>query len=351
MAIQIGHVIFFFLLLSWVDGHGRLLRPPARSSLWRFGYKSPINYDDNQLYCGGRDHQISLGGRCGICGDPYDEPVPRTNEIGGPVYRGYITERYLEQQVIEVDVHITANHKGFIQFKICSVPGFDTEATQECLDRHVLTVADSEVTEIPIHPRDRRVKVWLQLPAGLTCQHCVFQWRYHAGNSWGQCVNGSYAVGCGPQEEFYGCSDVAVGDDVGPSDYRPTVPEVPNEVDEARKARPIPAAAPVPIPARPAARPARPTRPVQSKVRPVRPVRPARPEVRPARPEVRPIRPRIRPARPTSPATSAPTTEVEPAARVCVSVGAMSRVPGMDAWCQLNCNHSPRYCPPEICRC
>ena len=38
----------------------------------------------------------------------------------------------------------------------------------------------------------------------------VFQWRYRTGNNWGICPDGSSQLGCGPQEEFRGCSDVAV---------------------------------------------------------------------------------------------------------------------------------------------
>ena len=43
-------------LLLWicdVMGHGRLLEPPSRASMWRFGFDNPPNYDDNQLFCGG----------------------------------------------------------------------------------------------------------------------------------------------------------------------------------------------------------------------------------------------------------------------------------------------------------
>ena len=36
-------------------------------------------------------------------------------------------------------VTITANHLGYFQFKMCQVPGFETEATQECLDECVLS--------------------------------------------------------------------------------------------------------------------------------------------------------------------------------------------------------------------
>jgi hypothetical protein len=45
----------------------------------------------------------------------------------------------------------------------------------------------------------------------LECQHCVLQWKYVAGNNWGICSDGSGAVGCGEQEEFRACSDIAIG--------------------------------------------------------------------------------------------------------------------------------------------
>lgn len=36
-----------------VRGHGRLMDPPARNAMWRLGYPNPVNYNDNELYCGG----------------------------------------------------------------------------------------------------------------------------------------------------------------------------------------------------------------------------------------------------------------------------------------------------------
>lgn len=45
------------LLLVWcardAAGHGMLVDPPNRSSLWRFDASFPVNWDDNQNYCGG----------------------------------------------------------------------------------------------------------------------------------------------------------------------------------------------------------------------------------------------------------------------------------------------------------
>lgn len=37
------------------------------------------------------------------------------------------------------------------------------------------------------------------------------QWKYVAGNNWGICPDGNGAVGCGEQEEFRACSDIAIG--------------------------------------------------------------------------------------------------------------------------------------------
>jgi hypothetical protein len=62
-----------FLDRDLVQGHGRLLEPPNRSSLWRLPefakYNPTPNYDDNQLYCGGFAVQYQKnGGNCGPCG-------------------------------------------------------------------------------------------------------------------------------------------------------------------------------------------------------------------------------------------------------------------------------------------
>ena len=40
-------------VVRMVLGHGRLMEPPSRSSMWRLGYNTPHNYQDNELFCGG----------------------------------------------------------------------------------------------------------------------------------------------------------------------------------------------------------------------------------------------------------------------------------------------------------
>lgn len=63
--------------------------------------------------------------------------------------------------------------------------------------------------------------------SGLECANCVLQWRYIAGNNWGMCENGTGAVGCGPQEEFRACSDVAIGTSVPGRPVRPGIKTTP----------------------------------------------------------------------------------------------------------------------------
>jgi len=41
------------LLYDAVAGHGRLVEPPSRASMWRYGYATTPDFQDNQLWCGG----------------------------------------------------------------------------------------------------------------------------------------------------------------------------------------------------------------------------------------------------------------------------------------------------------
>lgn len=49
----IALVLFLSGHFDKVKGHGRLLDPPARGSMWRKGFASTKNYNDNQMSCGG----------------------------------------------------------------------------------------------------------------------------------------------------------------------------------------------------------------------------------------------------------------------------------------------------------
>ncbi|CAK8682692.1 unnamed protein product [Clavelina lepadiformis] len=169
-----------------VNGHGRFIEPPSRSSLYLFAasdeslikYKNLIqpNFDDNGLNCGGLQTQIENGGKCGVCGDFYSYPV-KEYEAGGKYALGIITRYLLSFE--------NANTKWHLPEEDNSAKG--------------------------IHERK------VSLPGDVNCKQCVIQWRYRAGNSW-DTENGEQGLEFKEwnnwnQEEFYGCSDVEIGDD------------------------------------------------------------------------------------------------------------------------------------------
>lgn len=98
------HFLFFFNKISFytitVHGHGRLMDPPSRNAMWRYGYPNPVNYNDNELFCGGYAVQWEQNsGRCGICGDAYHLEHPRPHEAGGEYAKGIISRYYTAGQV------------------------------------------------------------------------------------------------------------------------------------------------------------------------------------------------------------------------------------------------------------
>ncbi|XP_011166939.1 uncharacterized protein LOC105200861 [Solenopsis invicta] len=205
-------LIVSLLVVRRASAHGRLIEPPSRASMWRYGFDTPHDYNDHECYCGGFTRQWQRNkGKCGICGDAWDSPTPRVHETGGKYGNGVIVRRYRTGSVIPVRVELTANHHGYFEFRTCAMTYHDREVTQECLDQHLLRAENGSTRYYP-GPGNRVFEGYYKLPEGLTCAQCVFQWRYIAGNNWGDCGNGTGAVGCGPQEEFRACADIVIGD-------------------------------------------------------------------------------------------------------------------------------------------
>ncbi|GFR85845.1 cell wall integrity and stress response component 4-like [Elysia marginata] len=202
-------VAFTLALLGEVRGHGRLVDPPARSSMWRFGFDTPVNNDDMALYCGGFQRQWEKnGGRCGVCGDPFDGS--RDHEAGGKYATGIIAKRYTQGQTIEVSVDLTKSHLGWFEFRLCPHNNPNRRVSQMCLDRNLLRLEADGSTRYQVRSWASQVHtISLRLPPGVICTQCVLQWRYNAGNSWGCDVTGC-CLGCGRQEQFYGCADIAI---------------------------------------------------------------------------------------------------------------------------------------------
>lgn len=202
------------IAVSTVYGHGRLINPPGRSTMWKYGFNTPVNTDDHQLSCGGFGVQFYRNnGKCGICGDRYDGDRP--NEAGGKYATGTIARAYNQGDVITVQIEITVNHGGWFQFKLCPNNDVKKRATQQCLDKYVLRQLDGS-TKFVVPDGLGIVSIQLKLPKELTCSQCVFQWKWNTASNV-RCDGSNCCRGCGPQEQFYGCSDISIAASSSPN--------------------------------------------------------------------------------------------------------------------------------------
>ncbi|XP_046630908.1 uncharacterized protein LOC124310859 [Daphnia pulicaria] len=220
-----------------VNGHGRLMDPPARNAMWRFGFPNPVDYQDNELYCGGFSIHWSLnGGKCGVCGDRWDEPPPRLHESGGFYDTGLLGKRYTPGQIIDIEVELTANHKGHFELRLCPLSGDPTLAEkQDCFNKYPLYLEGSTSHRFQIPEDTKRQETFkyrVKLPDGVTCTRCVIQWIYFTGNTWDLCENGVGAVGCGNQETFKNCADVAIITNTGGFGPAGVVPSAPTSLQD-----------------------------------------------------------------------------------------------------------------------
>ncbi|GFR98438.1 cell wall integrity and stress response component 4-like [Elysia marginata] len=176
--------------LTSISGHGRLRDPAGRSSMWRDGFDTARNYMDNQLNCGGRRYQWEVrGGKCGVCGDPLGKP--QRNQPPGIYARPILAKCYdLESGSRYIDAHVelTANHLGYMQFRLCANNDFTKPVTQDCLDENLLQISSRNGKRIgktlklnSRHVLDINVK--LRIPDNLTCSQCVLQWSYVTGKN------------------------------------------------------------------------------------------------------------------------------------------------------------------------
>ncbi|XP_013776589.1 uncharacterized protein LOC106461317 [Limulus polyphemus] len=204
-------VLMFVSYEVW--GHGRLLEPPARNMMWRFGYDVESNFEDTELFCGGIVHQWkeNVSGNCGECGDAWELPRPREHETGG-IYAGNITVRSFEPESnIDIIIQLVANHMGWFQFSLCPRSSWEEWETNECFDNHILELTDGSGTVLKVPTNDTGlIFTQVQLPKGLTCSHCVFRWHWMSGNNWGKCEDGIERPGCGPQETYRNCADISI---------------------------------------------------------------------------------------------------------------------------------------------
>jgi len=63
---------------------------------------------------------------------------PRPHEAGGKYAQGIIVRRYKKDSAITIRVELTANHRGYFEFRLCPNNAPRHAGTQACLDKHVL---------------------------------------------------------------------------------------------------------------------------------------------------------------------------------------------------------------------
>lgn len=115
-------------------------------------------------------------GECGVCGDPAGGPY--ANERGGIYDRGQIGRYYEEGQTINVTIDITAAEGGAYRFSLCDR---STDLTQSCFDRYPLKRKSDGAVWIPAPQKETIFTEQFVLPPGVTCTHCVLQWKHTLG--------------------------------------------------------------------------------------------------------------------------------------------------------------------------
>lgn len=168
-------MVALVVLVELSSQHGSLVEPPSRSYAWRVDKdfkQCCTSYDDNELNCGGTHRQWNAnGGQCGVCGESFDKPQQYMK--GGSKYLGKIVRTYTAGSEIDIEIKLTANHKGVFEFRICNLNSMDgNDVTQECLNKTMLSIAGTTDTRYVLDNQMTH-KYKIQLPKDLTCSHCV----------------------------------------------------------------------------------------------------------------------------------------------------------------------------------
>ena len=220
-----------------------------------------------------------------MCGDHYQDNNPEYVHPG-QYATGVITRTLTEGQTFTAKIMITTNHKGFFEFRVGKI---GTPPMTNAKLTHLLELA-SGGTKWPLPNGKKEFSLDLKLPQGLVCDHCVMQWWWKDGNSWGCDAGGNCGVGVGLQEVFVNCADIRILPKDGtlpPTDAPPTQPP--------------------------------PTAP---------------PPTQPPVPQT--------PAPPTQPPVTSPPGG-------CQATGSWTGNAAMDQWCASNC--AAGYCPASMCVC
>uniref|UniRef100_T1KDI2 Chitin-binding type-4 domain-containing protein n=2 Tax=Tetranychus urticae TaxID=32264 RepID=T1KDI2_TETUR len=175
-----------------------------------------------EMWCGGLAAKRASGGKCGVCGDPFNgtrsSEVPNGQWVTKPPT---LTGDYVQGDWINVTVNLTAAHKGYFVFRLCPAVTDEVEVTQKCLNQYPLEIVNgSPGNRFKYNLGNQGSGMYnftLILPGNLTCARCVLQWDYTCGNQ------GTTDM---ENETFRACADIRINrkDD-----------EMDNEIDVTEK--------------------------------------------------------------------------------------------------------------------
>ena len=212
-----------------MNGHGRIMDPVGRGSVWRVKDTNPLvipyadlveaNYDDHGNNCGGATYLSENGGKCGLCGDPVGNKEPRLHEDGGKYGKGIIVGQYQAGQTMTANVLITAHYKGYMEFYLCARNDelWSAGDIEDCLEILSLAEGGTQWTlPSPNQSNHQNGGYWYDVDVVLPdveCTRCVLKWRYRGGNNWGCDAPDDCGLGKGDQEEFHNCADIQISKD------------------------------------------------------------------------------------------------------------------------------------------
>ena len=68
---------------------------------------------------------------------------------------------------------MTSFHKGYFEFGICNIDGWEDDASQECLNKTILNVAGTQSPRYQVSKYMHSAEYQITIPNDFACNHCV----------------------------------------------------------------------------------------------------------------------------------------------------------------------------------
>ena len=214
-------LLILLQLAAFAHSHGFLSTPRSRNLV---AHEDRVYYPVTPTDPFPEDcpHCLNRGGTLARCGKIEQRNYDFPKNALGDTMPSNPQETYVEGQIIDVEVQLTAHHKGHFVFSACPISNTTTSPTQECFDANRLTFVSDELYGAPVdinHPERAYVapqtianKVYsekvgfedamvfrykLKLPENVVGELVLIQWYYVASNT--GCVHEGYDTYDWPQ--------------------------------------------------------------------------------------------------------------------------------------------------------